>query len=792
MSSSRQKVLTKRRPRKALTKMDIPILRFSKDANGNWSVKKIPRSMATPSGQKIRKSAKRKYVDEDTVDDDTDSGIVPVAIPKGKERDPEFNASRPQKLMDLDEESQQNGKESNDGNVIEQTHYIVVPSYSSWFDYNSIHQLEKRGLPEFFNGKNKSKTPEVYVAYRNFMIDTYRLTPFEYMTATSVRRNLAGDICSILRIHQFLEQWGLINNQIESDCRPKPIGPPPTSHFMVLADTPMGLQPIQPLPPTFNPEAVKAEKPEEGQVNGTEKHIADVTNKTDKYAKQLAAMGAKGAVPGREWTEQESLLLLEGLEMFKDDWNKVADHVGTRDQHECIMHFLKMPIQDPYLKEEGDSNGSVLGPLAFQPVPFSQSGNPVMSTVAFLASVVDPRVASAATKAALTEIGRMKDEVPPLVLEAHVKNVTEHYKKTGKIDGKVGLAKSGIADDALVEPKPEGSGDEGDVKALATEAIGETVQTAAAAALGAAAAKAKHLAQLEERRIKSLVAQLVETQMRKLEKKLQHFEELETIMDKEREALEHQRQQLILERQAFHMDQLRYLENRAKHETHNKLQSAGALPAGLPPGFEVTGPPQPTPQIQVAAPPSQAETMQPAPTVTPASVSVNATISQPAPQQPPQYSAAPVVQPPPGAPAPAPNAAYQPTTGPAPQYQGYPPQPGAYPGYGAPPPGQYPPGYRPPPGAQYPPQAGYPAQGRYPPQGYPPQGAPVQQPRPGYPPQQYPYPPQGYPGYPQGQAPPQVQQQFAGQSIVDNAEAATPPMHQGAPMDTSGPLSKQD
>jgi SWI/SNF related-matrix-associated actin-dependent regulator of chromatin subfamily C len=41
------------------------------------------------------------------------------------------------------------------------------------------------------------------------------------------------------------------------------------------------------------------------------------------------------------------------------------------------------------------------GPLAYQPVPFSASGNPVMSTVAFLASVVDPRIAAAAAKAAI-------------------------------------------------------------------------------------------------------------------------------------------------------------------------------------------------------------------------------------------------------------------------------------------------------------------------------------------------------------------------------------------------------
>ena len=47
----------------------------------------------------------------------------------------------------------------------------------------------------------------------------------------------------------------------------------------------------------------------------------------------------------------------------------------------------------------------------------------------------------------------------------------------------------------------------------------------------------KHLAQVEERKIKSLVALLVETQMKKLEIKLRHFEELETIMERERELV---------------------------------------------------------------------------------------------------------------------------------------------------------------------------------------------------------------------------------------------------------------
>merc|ERR1711885_3868 len=118
------------------------------------------------------------------------------------------------------------------------------------------------------------------------------------------------------------------------------------------------------------------------------------------------------------------------------------------------------------------------------------------------------------------------------------------------------------------------------------------LQGAASAALASAAVKAKHLAAVEERKIKSLVALLVETQMKKLEIKLRHFEELETIMDREREALEYQRQQLIQERQQFHLEQLRAAEFRARTAAQAQLTKAeggtgapvvvGAQPSTLP------------------------------------------------------------------------------------------------------------------------------------------------------------------------------------------------------------------
>jgi len=405
---------------------------------------------------------------------------------------------------------------------------------------------------------------------------------------------------------------GLDQYQVDPDSRPTPMGPPPTSHFHVLADTPSGLQPLAPAKTTQPTSAKKVldmekadkEKEVEDKENkevATAKALDNFGLKADEYNKKYADLKSKESVSSGEWTDQETVLLLEGLELFKDDWNKVCEHVGSRTQDECILHFLRLPIEDPYLEWDGNGDGSGdgvpnnggLGPLTYQPMPFSKQGNPVMSTVAFLASVVDPRVASAAAKSALEEFSKMKDEVPNALLEAHVKNVETAAADApgGKYDPAYGLSSSGIAGtepepedkeakDKGEEKKAEVKQEEGEktTKADGGEKAGEKgkegeggIAAAAAAALAAAAVKAKHLAAVEERKIKSLVALLVETQMKKLEIKLRHFEELEAIMDREREALEYQRLELMRERQHFHMEQLRAAEFRARQAAMHNL-----------------------------------------------------------------------------------------------------------------------------------------------------------------------------------------------------------------------------
>jgi len=75
-------------------------------------------------------------------------------------------------------------------------------------------------LPEFFCGRFPHKNPETYMNYRNYIIKMYRECPTHYLSATECRKKLPGDICGIIRLHAFLEHWGLINFNVEQSLRP--------------------------------------------------------------------------------------------------------------------------------------------------------------------------------------------------------------------------------------------------------------------------------------------------------------------------------------------------------------------------------------------------------------------------------------------------------------------------------------------------------------------------------------------------------------------------------------------
>ena len=360
--------------------------------------------------------------------------------------------------------------------LAKQTHPVVIPSFATWFDISSIHEIEKRSLPDFFDDSSRYKSPKSYKDARDFIVNTYRLSPYEYLTVTAVRRNLAMDVASIVKIHSFLEKWGLINYQIDPRSKPFLIGPSFTGHFQITLDTPQGLKPFLPQkvvtssPSTSSPPSSTTVQGEheldkmdidtdDNTANANDSTINQDTDKEPHLTQQpsqitttTTTIKQEQASPppfpvnlslrknfydsvddfnalqsqsklsrqiqrtyvchtcgndtmqvryhnlrlkdanicarcfqeahfggnfqasdfirlennsssnSRHWSDQELLLLLEGLEMYEDQWDKIVEHVGGKKTLEdVVVKFLSLPIEDRYiddiLKSEAGSRG---------------------------------------------------------------------------------------------------------------------------------------------------------------------------------------------------------------------------------------------------------------------------------------------------------------------------------------------------------------------------------------------------------------------------------------------------
>lgn len=61
---------------------------------------------------------------------------------------------------------------------------------------------------------------------------------------------------------------------------------------------------------------------------------------------------------GESWTDQETLLLLEGMQQYNENWNEIAEHVGTKSKAQCILHFVRLPVDGTPLENIEFSNSS--------------------------------------------------------------------------------------------------------------------------------------------------------------------------------------------------------------------------------------------------------------------------------------------------------------------------------------------------------------------------------------------------------------------------------------------------
>lgn len=53
-----------------------------------------------------------------------------------------------------------------------------------------------------------------------------------------------------------------------------------------------------------------------------------------------------------DWTDKETIHLLEAILQYGDDWKKVAEHVGTKSEIDCVARFIKLPFGEQFLGPE--------------------------------------------------------------------------------------------------------------------------------------------------------------------------------------------------------------------------------------------------------------------------------------------------------------------------------------------------------------------------------------------------------------------------------------------------------
>lgn len=411
----------------------------------------------------------------------------------------------------------------------------MIPAAAAWFKFNGVSDIERQEFMEFWV-PNTARNVSQYIIYRDHMIRRFGRDPTRQLAFVEAHRGLEGDANDIRKVYDFLCRWGLINftapgvtGAVALDPNDRPAGSAavvrikrnPSAKEAAEAVAQGGSARVSVRAGTFRRAAPQAPAVATGtryycnaypnvdctdlryhctkvpDVDLCPRAFAEGRFPPGCAAKDFIRVAATDAVPDDSgWTDQETLLLLEGLELYGDNWAEISKHVRGRSQLECVQRLLSLPVDDVLLPAPGagglllangkgdhagnaPENGSN-GVDADGPLPFADTGNPLMAQLTFLTSMVGPKVAAAAAQRALEVLSE--------------------------------------EDATAGAPLPE-----------------RAVRAAAAAGLASAAVKARLLADAEEREMQRVVLVACEQQLRRVTAKLDYLDAMDSAIKAETE-----------------------------------------------------------------------------------------------------------------------------------------------------------------------------------------------------------------------------------------------------------------
>uniref|UniRef100_A0A7N0ZVI8 SWI/SNF complex subunit SWI3B n=1 Tax=Kalanchoe fedtschenkoi TaxID=63787 RepID=A0A7N0ZVI8_KALFE len=400
---------------------------------------------------------------------------------------------------------------------------VCIPSYSKWFSWDDIHECEVRYLPEFFgDAPSPLKNPKVYLYYRNSIISKFRQRPSRRLTFTEARKTIIGDVGAIRRVFDFLETWGLVNYNGASVKQPLKWE---DKESRAAGGAGQASQNSENLVGTGDAFSSK-------RWCSVCKALCSIACFTsDKYNLTLCARcyvrgNYRAGIQSSDfrrveineetksnWSDKETLHLLEAIFHYGDDWKRVAEHVGGgRTEKDCVARFIKLPIGQELVRQPGPEEFDNIGEQDFDPdcdetstpmkrmrlTPLADASNPVMAQAAFLSALAGAKVAESAAQAA---VAALSDG-----------NYVVARRSAGTLSNN---AMSKAADITSNGDKTSGSG------------LADVVHGSVNSAL-----------EKEQKDVERAILSITDVQMKQIHENIEEFEEFDLHVEKERKRLQ--------------------------------------------------------------------------------------------------------------------------------------------------------------------------------------------------------------------------------------------------------------
>lgn len=121
------------------------------------------------------------------------------------------------KAEDVDDNSSSSKLKKSSRKTASQSH-LKIPI---WYNSESVDALEVKNMPEFFSTETAYiQNTKEYLIMRNSIVGLYSKNPYVYLSATDCRKKITGDVCVVLKIHSFLDSFGVINFNVKAESRP--------------------------------------------------------------------------------------------------------------------------------------------------------------------------------------------------------------------------------------------------------------------------------------------------------------------------------------------------------------------------------------------------------------------------------------------------------------------------------------------------------------------------------------------------------------------------------------------